>query len=93
MDSDDDTRMYTDSENDSEVDDPVAVNQHNQNLIIGKIYEVYLKNFLTHTELTVHPSEQLNLVSFFFFMFYCFVWMNMLILFCSVSTFAPSLSY
>lgn len=36
-----------------------------KNLIAGKIVKIHLKNFLTHTEATVHPSEQLNLVSFF----------------------------
>lgn len=33
------------------------------NLIAGKIVTIELKNFLTHSEATVHPSEQLNLVS------------------------------
>lgn len=34
-----------------------------KHLIAGKIVTIHIKNFLTHTEITVHPSEQLNLVS------------------------------
>lgn len=37
--------------------------EQSKNLIVGKIVKIHLKNFLTHTEAIVHPSEQLNLVS------------------------------
>lgn len=63
MDSDSDQRMDSDSENEVEMDEAAGTNSPNQNIVVGKIVEVYLKNFLTHTEATVHPSEQLNLVS------------------------------
>lgn len=62
MDSDGDERMDTDSGNEFDGENSDE-NQHTQHLIVGKIERVYLKNFLTHTEATVHPSEQLNLVS------------------------------
>lgn len=62
MDSDDDQRMDTDSGCENEENS--HANQHTQqHLIAGKIATVHLKNFLTHTEATVHPSEHLNLVS------------------------------
>lgn len=35
----------------------------NMNLIAGKIVKIHVKNFLTHTEAIVHPTEHLNLVS------------------------------
>lgn len=58
MDSDEEHRM--DVESDDDVDDiDVSV----KNLVAGKIISVHLKNFLTHTEATVYPNEQLNLVS------------------------------
>lgn len=54
-----------DTDSGSEIDDDNSHgNQQTQHLVAGKIAKVYLKNFLTHTEATVHPSEQLNLVSF-----------------------------
>lgn len=34
-----------------------------KNLIAGKIVKIHLENFLTHSEATVYPNEQLNLVS------------------------------
>ncbi|XP_031636219.1 structural maintenance of chromosomes protein 5 [Contarinia nasturtii] len=34
----------------------------NKHLIAGKIVKIHLKDFLTHTEAIVHPSEHLNLV-------------------------------
>ena len=64
MDSDDDQRMDTDSG--SEMEENSHANTH-RHLIAGKIASVHLKNFLTHTEATVNPSEQLNLVSTIFF--------------------------
>lgn len=85
MDSDGDERMDTDSDN--EFGENSHGSQHtqqqqrqqqqqHQHLIAGKIAKVHLKNFLTHTEATVHPSEQLNLVSFLcsspLFSFNCF---------------------
>lgn len=66
MDSDDDQRMNTDSGNENE--ENAHKTRPSQNLIAGKIVMVHLKNFLTHTEATVHPSEQLNLVSRCFFL-------------------------
>lgn len=76
MDSDDDQRMDVDSDSDNEIDENSNANQHNHNIIAGKIAMVHLKNFLTHTEATVYPSEQLNLVSvfllFLFFLLRCF---------------------
>lgn len=91
MDSDGDERMDTDSG--SECDENSLGNQHTQHLIAGKIATVYLKNFLTHTEATVHPSEQLNLVSFLCsssFFIRCFVLTSMHVFSCTVSTFACS---
>lgn len=55
IESDEEHQMDVDS--DSEADNSI------KNLIAGKIVSVHLKNFLTHTEATVYPNEQLNLVS------------------------------
>lgn len=87
MDSDGDERMDTDSG--SECEENSLGNQHTKHLIAGKIATVHLKNFLTHTEATVHPSEQLNLVSFLCSSFF-FVLTTMHVFSCTVSTFACS---
>lgn len=94
MDSDSDQRMDSDSENEVEMDEAAGTNSPNQNIVVGKIVEVYLKNFLTHTEATVHPSEQLNLVSLTTSSSSScsspvrFILMRLLFLVCNVSTFA-----
>lgn len=62
VDSSDDERSM-DGEQQMESDDETEATQ-TKNLIAGKIVKIHLKNFLTHTEATVQPSEQLNLVSF-----------------------------
>lgn len=59
IDSSDDER----SENGQPMESDNEIAEAN-NLIAGKIVKIHLKNFLTHTEATVNPSEQLNLVSF-----------------------------
>lgn len=60
VDSDDDQRC---NGNESDTED-VNVSQSSKNLVAGKIVSIHLQNFLTHTEATVYPNEQLNLVSF-----------------------------
>lgn len=60
VDSDDDQRLNNENDSDNETDD---MNQTNKHVIAGKIVTIHLQNFLTHTEATVHPNEQLNLVS------------------------------
>lgn len=60
VDSDDEQRMDSGSENETENDD---LNQSAKNLVAGKIVTIHVNNFLTHTEATVHPNEQLNLVN------------------------------
>lgn len=59
MDSDSDDSNQMDV-SDEEVDE---INRTGTNFTAGKIVKIHLKNFLTHTEATVYPSEQLNLVS------------------------------
>lgn len=61
--------MEIDSSDDERSSNDQSMEENNgtietKNLIAGKIVTIHLKNFLTHTEATVHPSEQLNLVSF-----------------------------
>lgn len=63
--SDEDQSMELDDESEADM-----------NLIAGKIVKIHLKNFLTHTEAIVHPSEQLNLVSFYFIMFWKTIFVN-----------------
>lgn len=58
----------------SDDDQPMELDDENgttKNLIAGKIVSIHLKNFLTHTEATVYPSEQLNLVCFLAFWIEC----------------------
>lgn len=55
-DSDDDQQMAVGSDSETELENAA------KNLTAGKIVKIHLKNFLTHTEATVYPSEQLNLV-------------------------------
>lgn len=57
--------MEVDSDDEQQFDMESESAQTSKNLIAGKIVEIHIKNFLTHTEATVHPSEQLNLVSVF----------------------------
>lgn len=54
--------MEIDSSDDDQSMELGEASQSSKNLITGKIISVHLKNFLTHTEATVYPSEQLNLV-------------------------------
>lgn len=68
IDSSDDER----SANDRSMDLDNAQTQ-SKNLIAGKIVKLHLKNFLTHTEVTVHPSEQLNLVSVLYTTKFCYL--------------------
>lgn len=55
--------MEVDSDDEQQTSFEAERSATNKTLIAGKIAEIHLKNFLTHTEATVHPSEQLNLVS------------------------------
>lgn len=59
VDSSDDER----SVNGQSIESDDEIMTQTKHLIAGKIVTIHIKNFLTHTEATVHPSEQLNLVS------------------------------
>lgn len=54
----------SDVEMDSESDQEEELNTSNeqQNWIAGKIYMINLQNFLTHSEATVFPSAELNIL-------------------------------
>lgn len=58
--------MEVDSDDEQQFDSSAEQDATSINLIAGKIVEIHLKNFLTHTEAIVRPSEQLNLVTFLF---------------------------
>lgn len=57
--------MEVDSDGEQQLDSSADQDETSINLIAGKIVEIHLKNFLTHTEAIVRPSEQLNLVIFY----------------------------